>query len=182
MVLRCFARIDSLMCFQWVVLMAKGGCEAAWSTIPCLTSKQDKVNDTTPVIQSNLSACCLFSIDIGPQCCQCIQTAIMCSMFIKCSPTRTLGTMKPTVITYQNKSPKDRRAPGWPGNTQTYGILFSVIAAIKGSCCISISISALRAIIIKNWVEWNGLLRPDKQTLDRYRKGVWADIIEIPCI
>lgn len=177
MVLRCFARIDSLMCFQWVVLMAKGGCEAAWSTIPCLTSKQD-----TPVIQSNLSACCLFSIDIGPQCCQCIQTAIMCSMFIKCSPTRTLGTMKPTVITYQNKSPKDRRAPGWPGNTQTYGILFSVIAAIKGSCCISISISALRAIIIKNWVEWNGLLRPDKQTLDRYRKGVWADIIEIPCI
>lgn len=76
--------------------MAEGGCEAAWSTIPCLTSKQDKVNDTTPVIQSNLSACCLFSIDIGPQCCQCIQTAIMCSMFIKCSPTRTLGTMKPS--------------------------------------------------------------------------------------
>ncbi len=138
MELRCFARINSLMCFQWVMLMAEGRCNAAWSTIPCLTSKQDKVNDTTPVIPNSLSACCLFSIHIGPQCCQCIQTDIMCSLFIKCSPARTLGTMKPTVITYHSKSPKDRRAPGWPGNTQTWGILFSIIAAIKGTFCISI--------------------------------------------
>lgn len=131
--------------------MAVGRYQTAQTTIPSLSSKQDKVNDKAPVIQSNLSARCLFSIHIGPRCCQHIQTAIMCSMFIKCSPTRTLGTMKPTVITYQNKSPKDRRAPGWPGNTQTYGILFSVIAGLVHHFCFSTEIYYHKKL---NRVKW----------------------------
>lgn len=32
----------------------------------------------------------------------------------------------------------------------------------------------------KKRTEWNGLLRPDKQTLDRYGKGFWADIMKPP--
>lgn len=78
------------------------------------SSTCDNVNDTAPVIKSNLALRWrphLFSIHIGPELCQLIPAAIMSSMSIKCSLARTFQGMKPSVITYQDNGPKDSGRP-----------------------------------------------------------------------